>query len=264
MSERDGFEHGVPSWIAVAHPDPRAAASFYSDLFGWEAEEILPADWDGSYLVCRQRGLEVAAIGSAPAGAAPPEAGMWVTHVWVDDTDATAAKVTEAGGSIVIDPFDLGVAGRTAVVTDSVGAAFALWQPRELRGARVVNEPGAWAMSMLATTDPEAAKRFYGEVFGWEADDFEGLWLWRLPGFVGGEPAQPVPRDVIGAMMPAEGRPPSWDVNFWVDDADESATQAAKLGGTVLVEPFDSQVTRDAVLADPQGAVVSVSTAPGP
>jgi hypothetical protein len=76
---------------------------------------------------------------------------------------------------------------------------------------------------------------------------------------------QPVPRDVIGAMMPAEGdRPASWDVNFWVADADDSAARAAELGGSVVVAPFDTQITRDAVLADPQGAVFSVSTAPGP
>jgi predicted enzyme related to lactoylglutathione lyase len=73
-----------------------------------------------------------------------------------------------------------------------------------------------------------------------------------------------VPRDVIGVMMPADGdRPPSWDVNFWVDDADECAARAAQLGGSVVVAPFDTQISRDAVLADPQGAVFSVSTAPG-
>ena len=53
-------------------------------------------------------------------------------------------------------------------------------------------------------------------------------------------------------------------MNFWVDDADQSAARAAELGGTVVVAPFDTQVTGDAVLADPQGAVFWVSTAPGP
>ena len=75
---------------------------------------------------------------------------------------------------------------------------------------------------------------------------------------------QPVPRDVIGVMMPAEGdRPASWDVNFWVGDADGCTARAAELGGSVVVAPFDTQLSRDAVLADPQGAVFSVSTAPG-
>jgi uncharacterized protein len=256
MSERNGFEHGVPCWVAGVHPDPAEAASFYGDLLGWEPEEMEPGR-----LVCRLRGREVAAIGSGPHAA--PEAAVWQTHVWVDDADAAAEQVAAAGGSILAQPVDLGSAGRTAVVADPTGAPFALWQPGALRGARVVNEPGAWAMSLLASTDPKEAERFYGEVFGWETDDFDGVWLWRLPGFVGGEPTQPVPRDVIGAMMPAEGdRPASWGVNFWVGDADECAARAAELGGSVVVAPFDTQVSRDAVLADPQGAVFWVSTAP--
>ena len=133
---------------------------------------------------------------------------MWQTYVWVDDADAAAEQVAAAGGSVLAEPIDLGSAGRTAVVADPAGAPFALWQPGASRGARVVNEPGAWAMSMLASTDPREAERFYGEIFGWETDDFDGMWLWRLRGFVGGEPMQPVPRDVIGVMMPprATGR----------------------------------------------------------
>ena len=192
-----------------------------------------------------------------------PEAAVWITHIQVDDAGDAAQKVSAAGGAVLADPFDVPGGGRVAVAADPQGAVFAVLQPGELRGAQVVNEPGAWAISALAATDTEAAKRFYGEVFGWEADAFYGAALWRLPGFVGGEPAQPVPRDVIGVMMPAEGRPPSWDVDFWVHDADETAAQAAELGGSVVVPPFDGPVTRDAVLADPQGGVFSVTTAPG-
>ena len=48
MSERNGFEHGVPCWVAGVHPDPAEAASFYGDLLGWEPEEMEPGR-----LVCR-------------------------------------------------------------------------------------------------------------------------------------------------------------------------------------------------------------------
>ena len=37
MSERDGYEPGVPCWVATVHPDPEKAVSFYTELFGWEA-----------------------------------------------------------------------------------------------------------------------------------------------------------------------------------------------------------------------------------
>ena len=89
MSERNGFEHGVPCWVAGVHPDPAEAASFYGDLLGWEPEEMEPGR-----LVCRLRGREVAAIGSGPHAA--PEAAVWQTHVWVDDADAAAEQVSQS------------------------------------------------------------------------------------------------------------------------------------------------------------------------
>ena len=51
-----------------------------------------------------------------------------------------------------------------------------------------MNEPGAWAMSMLCTPDTEAAAAFYGEVFGWSTEDFGPFTMFRLEGYVGGEP----------------------------------------------------------------------------
>jgi predicted enzyme related to lactoylglutathione lyase len=82
---------------------------------------------------------------------------------------------------------------------------------------------------------------------------------------VGGEPQQPVPRDVVGGMIPIAGngpleaQDPHWSVDFWVDDADAAAERAARLGGNVIVPPYDTPGFRSAVLADTQGAVFSVS-----
>jgi uncharacterized protein len=103
-------------------------------------------------------------------------------------------------------------------------------------------------------------------VFGWETEPFApGISLFRLPGYVGGEPSQPVPRDVVAVMAEEDdpARPARWSVDFWVADADALAARAAELGGSVVVPPFDSIPTRQAVLADPFGAAFSVTTAPG-
>ena len=42
MSERNGYEPGVPCWVAGVHPDPEQAVGFYTTLFGWEAEDTMP------------------------------------------------------------------------------------------------------------------------------------------------------------------------------------------------------------------------------
>jgi predicted enzyme related to lactoylglutathione lyase len=156
-----------------------------------------------------------------------------------------------------------------AVVADPAGAEFGVWQPREHRGAQLVNEPGAWAISQLGTRDPEGSRAFYGAVFGWETDTFDmgqgEITLWRVPGYVGGEPEQPVSREVVGVMVPASGDPEEvparWNVDFWVDDIDEAAGRVTRLGGEVVAPPFYTSVGRTAVLADPQGAVFSVTKA---
>jgi predicted enzyme related to lactoylglutathione lyase len=48
---------------------------------------------------------------------------MWTVYFAVDDADATVAKVTELGGSVMRPPMDI-EPGRFAVVADPYGAAF--------------------------------------------------------------------------------------------------------------------------------------------
>jgi hypothetical protein len=68
-------------------------------------------------------------------------------------------------------------------------------------------------MSQLNTPDPEGAKTFYGPVFGWETETFDmgggEITMWCVPGYVGGEPEQPVSREVVGVMVPVSG-PERW------------------------------------------------------
>ena len=141
MPERDGYIPGVPSWVDTNQPDPEAALPFYQGLFGWDFEDTMPAGSDGSYFIGRIRGGDVAGVGSIPEGG-PPMA-MWNTYIWVDSADDTAAKVREAGGAVVVEPFDVLDAGRMAVVTDTEGAAFCVWQAKNHKGATVVNEHGS-------------------------------------------------------------------------------------------------------------------------
>ena len=122
-------------------------------------------------------------------------------------------------------------------------------------------------MSALSTADPEDATSFYEALFGWSTETFgngdEAVLLYRLPGYVGGEPQQPVSRDVVAVLLPAIDGPGSrWDVNFWVDNIDETVTKGKELGGSIVVPPFDTPISRDAVIADAQGAVLSLSEVP--
>src|SRR5262249_30629078 len=205
MPERDGYIPGVPCWVDTTQPDPERAVAFYGGLFGWEFEDMMPPDAPGRYAVGRIRGGDVAAVSSSMEGG--PPAAVWTTYVWVDSADETTAKVRDAGGSVLMEPFNVMEAGRMAVFADPEGAAFCVWQAGRHRGARIVNEAGSLNFNGLATRDVERAKAFYGAVFGWRTLALGGdAGMWTLPGYGDYlERDNPDPRKFITeARAPAE------------------------------------------------------------
>jgi uncharacterized protein len=276
LPERDGYIPGVPCWVDTSQPRPEDAVAFYSGLFGWECEDVMPPASAVKYYVARLHGGDVAAVGSIPEGAPPVV--MWNTYIWVQSADQTASKVLEAGGKVLMDPFDVMEAGRMAVFADPEGAAFCVWQAKEHKGAQIVNEAGSLNFNGLNTRDVDGAKSFYGSVFGWRTLALEGgAEMWTLPGY-GDHLEQSSPdlrrfiaeagapagfEDVVASISPiAEDQPdapPHWNVTFAVDDADAIAAKATELGGKVIFPPFDAPWVRMTMIADTQGATFIAS-----
>jgi predicted enzyme related to lactoylglutathione lyase len=220
--------------------------------------------------MARIRGGDVAAISSVPEGA-PPTA-VWNTYVWVDDADITAKKATEAGGAVLAEPFDVMDAGRMAVLADTEGAVFCVWQPKDHRGAAVVNEHGSVNFNGLACRDVAAAERFYGAVFGWTHLPLTSGSMWALPGYgddleeatpglreqVAGMGAPDGFIDAVAQLVPiADGDTEThahWSVTFATDDVEATAATARELGGEVVEAPHDAPWVKTAVIEDPQGA----------
>lgn len=256
MSERAEYPEGVPCWVDTLQRDPRAALDFYGGLFGWEFGE--PGTMPGGleYFVARLRGREVAGVGALPAEAVP----YWGTYIRVRNAEAAAQRATAAGGAVLFGALDASPAGRLAALSDPAGVPFLVWEAYERAGAQLVNEPGTWTMISLHTPHPAGAAAFYGSLFAWRPEPLEpGLTLCRLPGYTG-EGGQIIPADTVALIAPtAEGVPPHWNVNFRVDDVDATRERAAGLGGSPLGPPVDAFGLRSAVIADPQGAVFSVS-----
>jgi len=276
MTEPDRYIPGVPCWIDLSSPEPDAAAEFYGGLFGWELEESMPAGSPGQYLMARLHGGDVAAITSQQEGA-PPMA-TWSTYVRVTSADETAAKVRDAGGAVLAEPFDIFDAGRMAVFADPEGAVFSVWQPNQFLGATVVNEHGSLNFNALNTRDREGAQAFYGAVFGWDTLEMGGgVAMWVLaaygdhleslnPGMREGMAEMGAPErfeEAVASLNPIPDdqpdTPPHWSLTFGVDDADATAKRAGELGGQVVVPPFDAPWVRMTVITDPQGATFTAS-----
>jgi predicted enzyme related to lactoylglutathione lyase len=270
MSERDRYPAGVPCWVETLQPNLQAAMNFYGPLFGWEfgAQASMPGDPSGRYVVAQVAGRDVAGIGSPALRSGTPTP-AWLTYIRVASADEAVKRALDAGGQLRRGPLDAAPAGRLAVLADPAGAPFGVWEAATREGAQLVNEPRAWALSSLRTPDTEGSRAFYGSVFGWQPETFGGLGsdmtIWRLPGYEGGQPQQPVPRDVVGIMTPLDrqtqrgSEQSHWSVDFYVDDADATADHAGRLGGTVMIAPTDTPGCRSALVRDPQGAVFSVT-----
>jgi predicted enzyme related to lactoylglutathione lyase len=276
MPERDGYIPGVPCWVDTSQPDPDAAVSFYGDLFGWDFEDVMPAGSEAKYFMARIRGKDVAAVGSVPE-AAPPMA-MWNTYIWTDGADESTSKVKDAGGSALMEPFDVMDSGRMSFVADPEGAAFGLWQANQHKGSQLVNEHGTVNFNTLNTRDVDGAKSFYAAVFGWTTLALPGgVEMWTLPGYgdylerdnpglrksvaeMGGPTGF---EDVVASIVPLgddqPDTPPHWGVTFGVDEADAIAEKASELGAKVIVPPMDAPWVRMTVIADPQGATFTAS-----
>jgi predicted enzyme related to lactoylglutathione lyase len=125
-------------------------------------------------------------------------------------------------------------------------------------GERTQYTPGTFCWSDLTTTDQDAAKAFYGDLFGWDAEDMpagEGVVysMMRLDGndVAAIAPQQPQQREA--------GAPPAWNSYVTVADADAAAARAQEAGGTLHSPVFDVfDAGRMGVIQDPQGAFLFV------
>jgi predicted enzyme related to lactoylglutathione lyase len=253
MGERTKYAPGTFSWADVSTTDQPAAKEFYSALFGWEAED-LPVGDGVFYSMMQLDGKTVAAISSQPpqqreAGVPP----LWNSYVTVASADDAAAKAGELGATVHAPPFDVMEAGRMAVLQDPQGAFFMVWEPRGTIGARDVNGPGKLSWNELASPDVDASLEFYGDLFGWTPQEFEGMpqryVVIQNEGRGNGG---------IRELSSEEPAPPHWLVYFGIDDIDAGLAKVEELGGTKLAGPIDIGIAKIGIVQDPQGATFAL------
>ncbi|MGK5533009.1 VOC family protein [Streptomyces sp. URMC 129] len=263
------FIPGSPTWIDLGVPDVDAAADFYGTVFGWEFQSLGPEA--GGYGFFRLDGKTVAAAGLLTEEGARPS---WMIYFGTTDADASAQTVQSTGGTVRAAPVDVDGAGRMAQFTDPQGGQFAVWQPGDNKGLEAVDQPGSLVWCELYTTDAPAAKKFYGTLFGWEAQDMplpgggEGGDTYTLIGPPGGRSEVPAEDRMHGGIMqlPPENLAlnafrPYWHPVFGTTDCDGTVATVTGRGGTVQMGPEDAEgVGRLAVCIDPFGADFVVLT----
>jgi predicted enzyme related to lactoylglutathione lyase len=251
-------------WYELLTTDPKAAMAFYSHVIGWTTQPY--ADL-GGYTMWLS--------GQGPLGGVtmPPEPAEkmgapshWTAHVYVDDVDATVAKVRSLDGRVSVEPTDIPTIGRFAVVADPLGASINVFKPLPPQSGQGptphdVTKPGEFCWAELMTTDHELAFRFYSALFGWEKiSDFDmgpgGKYL--IYGLGGKQ---------LGGMFtkgPAMASAPNAFLYYvQVSDLDAAVDRAKAKGGKVLNGPMGVPGgARIAQMMDPQGCAFALHEEP--
>lgn len=244
---------GTPTWIDLGVPDLDRAKAFYRALFGWEFDTVGGAE-AMHYTFCLHKGRTAAALAVNP----DPNAGdfWWTMYFATADCDATATRITDAGGTLVYPPMDILDQGRMALATDPVGAQFGLWQAATHVGCEIVNEPGALVRNDLVTATPEPARTFYQAVFDYTLDgnpdipEYDFTFLRRRDG-----------KEIGGILGDRSASTSRWATVFEVAGTDAVARAATAAGGTATT-PEDAVYGRSSTITDPFGTEFSVIQRP--
>ena len=260
----ESYKQGTPCWSDLSTTDQDGAKAFYSELFGWNYQDVPMGDGQ-VYSIAQLDGSDAGAIFTQVAQEA--EAGVpphWKVYLAVDDIDATVSKVSDLGGTVIVDEFDEDESGRMVMVQDPTGAMIQFWQAKANIGCEVRDEHGALTWVELLTSDQEAAGKFFSELLGVSIADSgmptpEGTPYHMI--FVDGEPKAGIM--VSPPHLVEMGVPPHWEVYFQVDDAHAVVDKAKSMAAQVMFGPeVLPMVGTIAVLMDPQGAVFGVQQPP--
>ncbi|MEU9350351.1 VOC family protein [Streptomyces griseoloalbus] len=241
---------GTPCWADAMFNDIEGAKSFYGDVLGWTFGEA--ASEFGNY-------IEASVDGKAVAAVVPPMPGQEGTSQWclyfaARDAAATAGRIRDHGGELLMEPMQVGDYGTMCLARDPGGVLFGLWQAGTHEGFGAMAEPGAYCWAEVFTREPEKSDAFFPAVFSYRSKRLEGEMDFRIYDL--GE------RSVLGRMRMTDDFPPEMppyiNVYFTVGNCDEAVARATARGGALRSGPMDTPFGRFASISDPQGAHFSV------
>ncbi len=245
-------------WHELRTTDAKGAIDFYTHVVGWQAKSS--GDPGGvPYTLLSMDDLSIAGLMQLTpqmlGGGMKP---AWAGFIGVDDVNASAKRVEQAGGKLHCPPQNIPAVGRFASVEDPQGAAFLLFKGAlEYAPSRPpAGTPGTVGWNELSANEEQSIWPFYSDLFGWTVDstmDMGPNGTYRIFNN-GGAP--------LGAMMtrdPKNSPVPFWLFYFNVENIDAAATRMKEKNGQVLMGPHQVPGDMWIILGlDPQGALFAV------
>ncbi|BAU87617.1 hydroxylase [Streptomyces laurentii] len=244
---------GTPIWADAMYRDVEGAKTFYGDVLGWTFGES--SSEYGNYTQAYKNGKAVAAVVPPMPGQQGEPKSAWCLYFASPDAAATAAKIKSAGGTVLMEPMQVGDFGTMCLATDPAGVAFGVWQAGSHEGFELRGEPGGYAWAEVFTREPAKSDAFFTAVFGYGSKKVKDEQMDFRVFETGSGPA--LGRMVMGSEFPPEV--PSYvQIFFAVDNCDKAVEAAQRAGGRTVFGPQDSPFGRFAAILDPEGAAFAV------
>jgi len=252
---------GSHIWYELMTTNPDGAKRFYEAVVpGWAIGDRMPGDQDYRMIGRSDGGFAGGVFALTDDmrnhGASP----TWMGYVGADDVDGAVARFEEKGGKTLLPPFDI-PQGRIAMVADPQGNSLYVMKPIPPEGnpdaeSDVFSPTEAQRISWneLTTSDPAAARSFYGDLFGWTSEEF-------MPMGENGEYRFFAHRGTpIGALcQPMQGGPTGWRYYIRVPSISEAVDAVKAGGGTVAMGPHEVPGGDHIIIGqDPQGATFAL------
>jgi predicted enzyme related to lactoylglutathione lyase len=255
---------GKVVWRDLITSRPADARKFYSELFGWQFQDLgLDLGFGNTlnYSLIRHQGRLVGGMVDANRLDDIREDNIdqlsqWVVLMSVADADAAVAAVQAAGGKVLTPPTDFVDRGRLSLVEDSQGATLALLETRDGDPADQPPVINGFLWAELWTLDTAKASDFYQQVTGLEpaSRSLDNGMSYRYLSSGG------IPR--VGLLKrPIDDIEPVWVSYVRVADVAATAARVEALGGRILAGPQPRDLGGEvALIADPSGAGIAIQT----
>ena len=232
---------GSHVWYELMTTDSDGATRFYGAVVpGWTIGQPIGGDQDYRIISRSDGGNAGGVLGLSEKDCAEGARPIWMGYIGADDVDATVAEAVKRGGKSIMAAFDI-PQGRIAMVADPQGNPFYIMKPippaDNPNGQSDLFSPTEeqrvnW--NELTTTDPAAARAFYGELFGWTSDEFMPM------GELGEYRFLAHSGTTIGAVcQPGPGGSSGWRYYIRVPSISKAVEAVKSAGGQVSMGPHE-------------------------
>jgi hypothetical protein len=246
---------GTPCWIDLATSNEQSAQRFYRGLFGWSYQvHHDPTTRNQRYSVASTKGASASGLYQSRSG---NQLG-WIVQLAVTNAGSAAHRVEQLGGKVTLKPVSVPQRGSIFYAVEPTGTPLAFWQPIH-PWVFEKHKPNTFTGADLNTHNGALADYFFSQLLHYQSHQLgDGQGIDYTQWCLDGEPV--LYRYVMGTEY-RPTTPPHWMIYFSVEPAEgveSMARRAIQLGGSVVVDPYDTLWGRICVLADAEGFTFSV------